>query len=1750
MDTPKLQPITNKAKHNSGNANNSAPDNEGSTGNNYGGSARFNNNSGGNGSNVIGSDVSNQSVGSNERYNYGAPPRRDFIAGTRNKYQTPSDTYFSLRSDQSPYYSTQWNPNRYNNGPNNRNSNHWTNDYNSNNYNSNSNYWQNDQERRRDKTSSPFGNEVDRRPFNTQRKDNNTPTASRTEKRADLTSTVNNINTSESSNDTGKTLTNTTHTSNETDREKIEKPKSTENSKAIEKPRRNAVRSSPRKKVSKTKPLNVKDIPEDKSKTEKKSSSNSVKKKNTDDIADNSRENSITDDKGETERIENFTASDCSQIEKCKEENTTKTVKQNKALESSDNKKEKSKTIENIADQVCRESEKSRSINKGSNICDDTSGKTIAEPSIDLNKDVTKVQTTESSSEVSKDETTNLRCKITKQAKNTNFDKTKQKSKVSDKESNSSDTNLIVEEPLQQTTIQKTIPSDISRSLDQEQKTEISDKKQETDESITFISESLLEKNDRQIDGNTNSIVVTSYDVNITETTTTDVPCIDNDLNASDISENREINDEEISRLVCRVSPIEKTKAKKPKISIIPLSRLIRNELIELTDDSSVTEIEDVPPVTLATFTPNKRVCRPNLVKRRRKISTCSNSSGTTENLIEKVAGMDKFGIKQVINSCGTRFDEALKAQARKRLREEIRRQLKSMNLETAKDDESVNFVPDDIVDAICIPDIVLEEIRKAFGIEIFCNKNTDALQDAALGIIVSNTQQEATTSNKATSEESTPTTIVAAPLQESIVETSTTTIQPIPDSINTTENVTENDTTLQKENVSVEPEKVSETNVEQTSSKVAETTNPTTKETENISKENKTRTRRIPMGRKSGRKNVNKDVIRVDSSSSSSSSSTSSSSSSSDTESESSAKSTSSSVKRRRLKLRVDAQNIVESFEKLLLPNLSENLKSRYHNKFSNSTYTRLHFISCICTSEYNTKKFTKPEIAKIQSNLKSEDRTVALEFLMREIVNVFNKQKEAAKKERSSNRLRKSTETADKPHASDAPAVETSRAHETNDGGIYVDKANGISTVAVKSTCGNSIRKSANAAEKVDSAKNCMQSKARSTTPSTTPTKHQNQSVNGQTLMSKRAKDGDRAKSAGNAEATDNAVGERHKTGVNTHSEACNNSFEINNTTNQEDSLASVTTRQPPTATTTCGSGASNEQGSRNVAFESINSRTHLSESSCCSELQSPTNLRSLQRDHLFDNKFSSNGGSLIGYENSITGLCGISSIPTLMSSSLFPNVDLEALRQKNILGEFVVNNLREFDMKLMELHKRKMFIEEMILKLQKDKMEVDMQTMQLQNEKFLLLNTAMTAAASELPTRDTARTTPVSQNTEATPGTSLKTTARGIQTNLPNQRKRRANGSNTPAVKRKRGPRKRGGVRKPGGTRNVGKQPKSQTNAANATAIGETSAMDECEASPCTAISDLEQAFSDIEPPFDGVDMPVSTINVRSSLTQVHLYERWLVATGEDGRLYQFNAKTLKLEKEFSKHSEAITHSYLCREKKMLYTTSLDGYMKKTSLENFALDIQSVYLQEPLQCIEGKWGSAFIGSRWGNIFTYDISSNILNNSTISSSEASITAIKATKEGPRRILIVASKSKEIQIRDASSGLLLRTLTLPDAMKAYSLLLDDGCIYCGTQRRDVLKIDFTTGQHLSPFNCGSGAVSMRLYQNKFLLVGSYDGFVYVIDKAKERHCGRYAGCSGNILTLVVISNKIIVTAKDKTLRVIELPQNLGTKRK
>ena len=78
------------------------------------------------------------------------------------------------------------------------------------------------------------------------------------------------------------------------------------------------------------------------------------------------------------------------------------------------------------------------------------------------------------------------------------------------------------------------------------------------------------------------------------------------------------------------------------------------------------------------------------------------------------------------------------------------------------------------------------------------------------------------------------------------------------------------------------------------------------------------------------------------------------------------------------------------------------------------------------------------------------------------------------------------------------------------------------------------------------------------------------------------------------------------------------------------------------------------------------------------------------------------------------------------------------------------------------------------------------------------------------------------------------------------------------------------------------------------------------------------------------------------------------------------------------------------------------------------------------------------------------------------ISISNRQILCMKATKEGPRKILIIGTSEGDIEIRDAIDGLLLRTIPVPEKLKIYSLVLDGGFLYYGTNGSDLTAVDFT----------------------------------------------------------------------------------------
>lgn len=91
--------------------------------------------------------------------------------------------------------------------------------------------------------------------------------------------------------------------------------------------------------------------------------------------------------------------------------------------------------------------------------------------------------------------------------------------------------------------------------------------------------------------------------------------------------------------------------------------------------------------------------------------------------------------------------------------------------------------------------------------------------------------------------------------------------------------------------------------------------------------------------------------------------------------------------------------------------------------------------------------------------------------------------------------------------------------------------------------------------------------------------------------------------------------------------------------------------------------------------------------------------------------------------------------------------------------------------------------------------------------------------------------------------------------------------------------------------------------------------------------------------------------------------------------------------------------------------------------------------------------------------NIFFLQASS--LKGDKIQFSNKSVLALKATNEGPRKVLIVASRNQPITIRDAFTGLFLRQISGQKNYTVYSLLRHNNLIYFGTSSTSIPVYDF-----------------------------------------------------------------------------------------
>ncbi|KAK1118357.1 hypothetical protein K0M31_015059 [Melipona bicolor] len=285
-------------------------------------------------------------------------------------------------------------------------------------------------------------------------------------------------------------------------------------------------------------------------------------------------------------------------------------------------------------------------------------------------------------------------------------------------------------------------------------------------------------------------------------------------------------------------------------------------------------------------------------------------------------------------------------------------------------------------------------------------------------------------------------------------------------------------------------------------------------------------------------------------------------------------------------------------------------------------------------------------------------------------------------------------------------------------------------------------------------------------------------------------------------------------------------------------------------------------------------------------------------------------------------------------------------------------------------------------------------------------------------------------------------------------------------------------------------------------------------------------------------------------KGPILDIKVFENSFLAASEDGRIYRYNQASNGILNIYKGHKAAVTCLYVYNaistdiSKEWMFSGSLDGTLRCYNIMTGIQVRDTADIGSPIQCMDEAWGIIFIGTKSGHVSRYHIKTGVIKRDSIQFSDKSVLALKATNEGPRRVLIVASRSQPITIRDAQSGLFLRTICGQKSHTVYSLMRNNNLIYCGTSSTSIPVFDFTNGEQTMQYNAGVGIVCMRLYK-QLLFAGCYDGNIYVFDTKDHQFLCSIPGPGNMLLSMEVIDNKIIAGSKDKRLQSWQMPRQV-----
>ncbi|XP_018590841.2 zinc finger protein 106-like [Scleropages formosus] len=277
-------------------------------------------------------------------------------------------------------------------------------------------------------------------------------------------------------------------------------------------------------------------------------------------------------------------------------------------------------------------------------------------------------------------------------------------------------------------------------------------------------------------------------------------------------------------------------------------------------------------------------------------------------------------------------------------------------------------------------------------------------------------------------------------------------------------------------------------------------------------------------------------------------------------------------------------------------------------------------------------------------------------------------------------------------------------------------------------------------------------------------------------------------------------------------------------------------------------------------------------------------------------------------------------------------------------------------------------------------------------------------------------------------------------------------------------------------------------------------------------------------------------------KQAVTALQIHGGCLYTCSEDHTVRVFSLVSRQCVEVFEGHSAKVNCLFVSSGPDLqhrLYTGSSDQTICCYSLKTRECEKQ-FSLMDRVLCLHSRWKILYAGLANGCVVSVCLKSNRQLDVFECHSPRAVSCLASTQEGARRLLLVGSYDCTISVRDAKSGLLLRTLK-GHTKTVLCMKVSHEFVYSGSSDWLVQCHNIHTGELKRIYKGHNHAVTVVAVLGKVMITACLDKLVRVYELQSHDRLQVYGGHKDMVMCMAIHKSMIYTGCYDGSIQAVRL---------